>query len=467
MVFSVSPFLGIYIYGINSKHAYSKSYYAALVDKTNRLEEIKDKKKIVIIGGSGVAFGLESELLKKYYPDYEVQNFGLYADLGIKLMLDLSKDYIGKDDIVIIAPEMSNQTMSLYFNPLSFLKATEERTNLFRKLDEDNKKDVFSNYLYFLQEKNTMSDDVELVGVYQRKNLNEYGDISYYEDVDGEMVSMRTSNIMSLRYDVNTPISIAPDVIDNDFIKYINDYSYSLSLKGATTLFDYSPINKLAVTSSTEDKIAFQKKINAEIQFPIIGNVDDHIISNEYFYDSNFHMNDTGAIYNTLLLIRDLKTYYDDGSYVEDYPEKPKRGSDIYNETDEDIVNSKYFTFEEHDGGYYLTGLSEEGCNKEELTIPGFYQGVRVVRLMKFDSENIVRNLVIPECQTLIDDGFLSSFTKLQTVHILEKNPNNLSIGFELLLGKDDISIYVPKKSFESYATDYFWSSCYAVLKGE
>ena len=39
-----------------------------------------------------------------------VVNFGLYANLGTKYMLDIAKDFIGKDDIVIIAHSPFNNT---------------------------------------------------------------------------------------------------------------------------------------------------------------------------------------------------------------------------------------------------------------------------------------------------------------------------------------------------------------------
>ena len=60
-------------------------------------------KKIVIVGGSSVAFGFDSQKIEQAFPGYKVVNFGLYADLGTKVMLDLSEDHISEGDIVIVA----------------------------------------------------------------------------------------------------------------------------------------------------------------------------------------------------------------------------------------------------------------------------------------------------------------------------------------------------------------------------
>ena len=126
LVFSVQP------------HIYSKTYYAALVDKVNYLESVKGKKKIILIGGSNVAFGFDSKTLEKTFPDYKAVNFGLYAMLGTKIMLDLAIDSVGKGDIVFIIPEISEQSMSLYFNPISTLKAVEDNFNIINKLPKEN-----------------------------------------------------------------------------------------------------------------------------------------------------------------------------------------------------------------------------------------------------------------------------------------------------------------------------------------
>lgn len=464
---TITPFLSVYIYGSSQPNAYTKTYYAALVDKYNRLESIKNKKKIVVIGASGTAFGLDSKTIQKYFPDYDVQNFGLYADLGIKLMLDLSKENISKDDIVVISPELSPQGMSLYFNPVSFLKATEERTDLFDSLTIENKTQVIGGYIDFLKQKKKIDPNEELFGVYQRKNLNIYGDISYYGEVDGDTVSLRTSNIMPLNYDLNTPVNITTDLLNNEFIDYINDFAKNLEKIGATVLFDYAPINALSITSSQNEADDFSKKISNRLAFPLIGNMGEHVIPFEYFYDSNFHTNDAGAIYNSLLLVRDIKTFLGDPSNVEEYPDKPKKGDDLYNETEEDIKNSKYFTFEEYDDGYILNGLTNDGVSQKQLRIPGFYNGKRVIRLKPFTSINQAENVIIPKIQTFIDDSFFSSFKNIKTIHILEKNPNNISIGFDLFKNTNEVKIYVPKTSYPSFANDYYWAVYSNLMEGE
>ena len=44
----------------------------------------------MLVGGSSLAFGVDSTLLEEEFPGYTVVNFGLYAALGTQMMLELS-----------------------------------------------------------------------------------------------------------------------------------------------------------------------------------------------------------------------------------------------------------------------------------------------------------------------------------------------------------------------------------------
>jgi hypothetical protein len=115
---------------------YSNTFVGVLDEKVERLKSIEGEK-LVVVGGSSVAFGLDSGLLEEYI-GRPVVNFGLYAALGTKVMLDLSRAGISKGDVVIIAPEVSAQTMSMYFNTETTLQAIGDDYSLLRYMDIDN-----------------------------------------------------------------------------------------------------------------------------------------------------------------------------------------------------------------------------------------------------------------------------------------------------------------------------------------
>lgn len=116
------PFVSIFIVTEKAPNQYNNTYLAEFNDKYNLLNNTKEKK-IIFVGGSSLPFGLRSDLIEEQIPNYKVVNFGLYATLGTKFMMDMSKSNIDEGDIVILSPELNAQTYSLYFNPTAVLQA--------------------------------------------------------------------------------------------------------------------------------------------------------------------------------------------------------------------------------------------------------------------------------------------------------------------------------------------------------
>jgi hypothetical protein len=105
IVLIITPPVSVICLTVATPDQYDKTFLGVLDEKYDRLMSIEEEK-IVVIGGSSVAFGLDSALLESY-TGMPVVNFGLYADLGTKLMLDLARGGIKEGDVVIIAPESS------------------------------------------------------------------------------------------------------------------------------------------------------------------------------------------------------------------------------------------------------------------------------------------------------------------------------------------------------------------------
>ena len=74
---------------------YGNSYYAELAPLTERLDQ-SEGKKLVLIGGSNIAFGVDVDLLEQLLAEkgysYTVCPYGLYAAVGCSAMLSLSEN---------------------------------------------------------------------------------------------------------------------------------------------------------------------------------------------------------------------------------------------------------------------------------------------------------------------------------------------------------------------------------------
>ena len=130
--------LTLVLVGFATPSVYADSYYGELPLMYENIRSVKGKK-IVIIGNSNVAFGVDSELIERELAsdglEYKVCNFGLYGAIGTKAMLDLSKNYISVGDIVIFSPEADAQSLSLYFSGLETWRGVDGNWNMLSDLN--------------------------------------------------------------------------------------------------------------------------------------------------------------------------------------------------------------------------------------------------------------------------------------------------------------------------------------------
>ncbi len=379
----ILPFGSVVTIAVATPPQYSDTFLGVLDEKYERLHSI-DEPKIVVVGGSSVAFGLDSKALERY-TGMPVVNFGLYAALGTKLMLELSEGGIGKGDIVVIAPELDPQTMSLYFNSETTLQALDDRWSMMWALDGDDKLSVLGGMWSFLGDKlERMRADAPLVldPIYNAANIDGYGDVCL----------VREENIMPLWYDKNTRIDLTTDMLGDgyeEFAEYLNDYIHRLELRGADVYFSFCPMNELALTdgSTPEARAELVDHLTDTIDCEMISSIDDYILEAGYFFDTNFHLNDAGVKVRTARLARDIRLAAGiSGGIVDAEPDAPALPDADIRYVGEEDPNAEYFTYsviEEgaYAGAYMITGLTEKGRAASELTVPLGVDMLKVVSI--------------------------------------------------------------------------------------
>lgn len=96
-----------------------KNYYSLVSHEMNvklcaeRLDTMKNEPKIIIIGGSGCGFGIDSRVISTHFGK-PVVNTGTHASIGLRLQMEMFKKYVSKDDIVVVIPEYEQFTKLFY-----------------------------------------------------------------------------------------------------------------------------------------------------------------------------------------------------------------------------------------------------------------------------------------------------------------------------------------------------------------
>lgn len=395
---------------------FGDTFMGELKSKYERLKETSGKR-IVLVGGSGVAFDCDSALMDDFFPSYEIVNFGMYAGLGTKAVMDLSENYIHEGDIVILSPEQSEQTFSDYFNGEYMWQAADGAFGMLRDLKSENFEAMLGNFPRFALEKLNYvmkGQKPQTDSIYQKKSFNTYGDI--------ELDTCR-ENILPNGYDVNQKVRFTEDVVQPEFMDYMNDWAKRLEKKGAVVWYRYCPVNKLSV-EDMDDLAAYDVFLRQKLDFPVIGNPENSLMEAEWFFDTNFHLNQPGKEVNTVQLIRDMKAMLgDDRAVTVELPEKPHR------------------TWGE------VSAENRIWTAKDSET----YQGEETI--------------VIPENVTQIEDYAFSNCAGLKQIVLEQKDPSKCIVGQHLLDGTG-AEILVPQMSVDSYKRNYFWS-VYAGRIGE
>lgn len=387
---------------------FGDTFMGELKSKYERLKETSGKR-IVLVGGSGVAFDCDSALMDDFFPSYEIVNFGMYAGLGTKAVMDLSENYIHEGDIVILSPEQGEQTFSDYFNGEYMWQAADGAFGMLRDLKSENFDAMLGNFPRFALEKLNYvmkGQKPQTDSIYQKKSFNTYGDI--------ELDTCR-ENILPNGYDVNQKVRFTEDVVQPEFMDYMNDWAKRLEKKGAVVWYRYCPVNKRSV-EDMDDLAAYDVFLRQKLDFPVIGNPENSLMEAEWFFDTNFHLNQPGKEVNTVQLIRDMKAMLgDDRAVTVELPEKPHRTwGDVSAET-------RIWTA------------------KDSET----YQGEETI--------------VIPENVTQIEDYAFSNCAGLKQIVLEQKDPSKCIVGQHLLDGTG-AEILVPQMSVDSYKRNYFWS---------
>ena len=395
---------------------FGDTFMGELKSKYERLKETSGKR-IVLVGGSGVAFDCDSALMDDFFPSYEIVNFGMYAGLGTKAVMDLSENYIHEGDIVILSPEQSEQTFSDYFNGEYMWQAADGAFGMLRDLKSENFEAMLGNFSRFALEKLNYvmkGQKPQTDSIYQKKSFNTYGDI--------ELDTCR-ENILPNGYDVNQKVRFTENVVQPEFMDYMNDWAKRLEKKGAVVWYRYCPVNKLSV-EDMDDLAAYDVFLRQKLDFPVIGNPENSLMEAEWFFDTNFHLNQPGKEVNTVQLIRDMKAMLgDDRAVTVELPEKPHR------------------TWGE------VSAETRIWTAKDSET----YQGEETI--------------VIPENVTQIEDYAFSNCAGLKQIVLEQKDPSKCIVGQHLLDGTG-AEILVPQMSVDSYKRNYFWS-VYAGRIGE
>ena len=430
---------------------YGESYYAALQDKQMILRDTPSENgRVILLGGSGVAFSVNSALLEREI-GRPVVNFGLYAAFGSRYIFDLAAEEIHAGDLVILCPELSSQTCSLYFGADAFLQASENAPALLKGLRPSDLPKIYAAFpdyivkkLGFLAENKEIRPD----GVYKRSAFDDRGDL----------VFPRTENRMEGYYQKGSEPDITPAIFSEDFLDYLNRYAAKLEKKGAKALFAFPFMNALSTANTEKEQAALTAFLQEKLDFPLLAGFDGRVMDAGYFYDSNYHTNDAGTVAATVTLARDIKRYYGDMTPpVTAVPDPLPLGGQ---EGEERQSEDGCYRYRLRDGNATLLAVQATAAAAKTLTLPAEIDGYPLTALAAGSLRDLAaESIFLPATVESLGGGLFAGCANLREVHIA-RDTDLPAVGDDLLDGADareELKIFVSPKLYGDYTTDYFW----------
>ena len=436
---------------------YAETFLGELPCKMERLRSAEGPR-IILVGGSSVPFSIKSELIEGSFPEYSVVDFGLYAELGTPMMLDWLEEELREGDLVIISPEQDSQALSAYFSGDAVWQAVDGAFPLLKGLSPDRYERLLAAFPVFAGKKCRyfLNGSPQPDDIYARASFNRYGDIAS---------SLRDANIMAGGYDPNQIISFSTDVISEDFLSLLNEFAAFCQEKGVEVYYRFPPMNQAALEDASEKSVdSYYDFLRQQLDFPILGDPHRSILESGWFYDTNFHLNDSGATVFTKYLIEDLKILWKDTSPAEiAIPPMPAPAAP--GPIDGDSSCADCFTYTLAEDGWIISGLTEKGRTAQALILPVSLEGQSVVGIAAdaLTEAAALREVTIQENIGTLYDGMFAGCSRLEKVILTGDSPSSYTVGDGLMEGAE-FFICVPSSVLDAYRRHYSWQQYSAYL---
>lgn len=278
---------------------YEQDYCASLIDKVDRLKSI-DEPKIVLLGNSNLAFGINSELIEEAM-GMPVVNMGFHAASGNAFHEEMSKYNIKPGDLYILCHSDYDDD-NLIDDTMVAWSSIENHFELWKVLRLNDIETMARSFPVYLKKSLTLysagTGNQASNEIYARNAFNEYGDHA----------RLREGCYYNFEEEVKAP-NVGEITIDR-----INNLDQYLAARGADLVIAGYPIGNGCLTADAEEFITFQGQLANRLNCPVISNYADYMFDYQYFYNSDLHLNTEGVQLRTMQLIADLKRWQKTGS---------------------------------------------------------------------------------------------------------------------------------------------------------
>jgi hypothetical protein len=284
------------------------NYLAAVLEK-DRLIRTTPSPKIILVGGSNLAFGIDSRMVRDSL-DVNVVNMGLYARLGLRYMLAQVKPYIRPGDVVVIVPEYdqfygkfsegdNTLNTALLYAPADrigdFIKSYSVIDVVLRPRVENVRRGFLQGTADLFGVKNKYFPP-DTNPVYNRRSFNEYGDMTSHLGRKGMNPNSIFVSELPPSKEFNTRT-----------LDILNDIGDAARARGAHAYFLFPSYIDRSYAINTVAISSLERRLRKGMRIPILGGPREFVYPSSWFFDTRYHLNQAGRGPRTLRVIDILR----------------------------------------------------------------------------------------------------------------------------------------------------------------
>ncbi len=303
-------FMLYFAYCLQLPNVYTSTFMGVTSQKLELLSEVHEEK-IVFVGGSNLIYGVSCE---KITQELGVQTFnmGTTAYLGLPFFLSEVKPHLNSGDTVVLSLEYP--VLGGVIDYRTVLTALGNHENVWQAVPISYVPNIATTYLQFIQDKR---EHINLT--YTKGENGEYIDVQSKQDAYytagfndfGDRHNIYDENILEHLYNTQDMWTLSADTVTDDILKQLNNFKKWADENGVHVYLTYPTFNRLALSGENGDEAGMDGALELEnymlenCDIPWVGSFTEGIMHEDYFSDTNNHLNSVGKEIRTQDFIND------------------------------------------------------------------------------------------------------------------------------------------------------------------
>ncbi len=278
VLFSFIPITYLIIFLVPVK---SDLIYASIVDKHNLLKNT-DASKIVFVGGSNLALGLDSELIQKE-TGRPVINMGLNGGLGLRYMLNEIKPYIRDGDIIVMTPEYEHYYGGLLDGGINLLWIIQIMPESIRYISPNQYLELLKKIPEFMQQRAKEILSFEQDPVYNRRAFNEYGDFVNHLGLQPK------ENLGGVKRINQEEFNAEAIQVTREFVEFADN-------KGVVVVYIFPPLaeSQYQLEDNSITIAGLYDQLKGISNLNVLSTPEEYVFPNKLFFDTVYHLTREG-----------------------------------------------------------------------------------------------------------------------------------------------------------------------------